>query len=272
MKDILVSLDTTDQCKIAIDAAVYLAGKFDSHLTGLYVEKNLSYGLYAEPLYGAMMTAFEDQLAEDSDKITKMFNEGITPRRSKSTLVINKQSNRNNVFTYLNVSDVVVCSQLDPNTQVFGDMNQPEHIIMGSGRPVLTIPYIGFPKSIGENVVIAWDGSREASRAVHDAMPLLTKASKVHIFAAESKKQINEELIAADLAEHLARHNVNVEASPSVLKDVPVGEALLSRVNDYGADLIVMGAYGHSRLREYTLGGTTRTILESMTVPVLMTH
>jgi len=274
MKDILVSIDGTDADKASIDAALSLAQRFDSHITCVYEEKLYDYSSYADLYADAIAAAFDKQLFEENAAITRQFKDRTRSRKSKSTLIIEKPLNDKIMLSYAYVNDIIVCAQNDTEKAVFGDRNLPEHLVMGSGKPVLIIPYIGFPETMGKNIIVAWDNSREASRALHDALPLLVQAEKVHIFSMISKDgEENERAALADLAAHLSRHDVNVETSPYLFDhDVSVAEMLLSRASDYDADLIVMGAYGHSRLREYTLGGTTRTILNSMTIPVLMTH
>jgi len=273
MKDILVSLDSINSSKNCIDAAVLLAEMFDSHITCLYEEKVHNGASYTECYADIIITHFEKQLERDRDSISQIYNECVKSREAKCTLEFEKPSGPNNVFSYANVSDLVMCAQHEPDRMAFGDNNVPENLILDAGKPVLIIPYIGIPETIGKNIIVAWDYSREASRAIHDALPLLKQAQQVHIFSAMSNKREEQKMTATtDLVAHLQRHKINADNVPMVLENVPAGEILLSRASDYGADLIVMGAYGHSRLREYTLGGTTRTILDSMTVPVLMTH
>jgi nucleotide-binding universal stress UspA family protein len=120
-------------------------------------------------------------------------------------------------------------------------------------------------------VLVAWNGSREAARAAHDALPLLQQADQVHVLAINPGADAGD-IPTAEISQHLARHNVRVEASQLVAKDLDVGDVLLSRAADLGSDLIVMGAYGHTRLRETILGGATKHLLAHMTVPVLMSH
>ena len=123
-------------------------------------------------------------------------------------------------------------------------------------------------------MVIAWDGSRTATRALHDAMPLLSRTEKVELLTIHHghRDDDSEEIAAIDISAHLARHDVNVEARVMVADDIDAADLLLSHVSDSSADMMVMGAYGHSRLRELVLGGMTRGILRAMTVPVLMSH
>jgi nucleotide-binding universal stress UspA family protein len=143
-----------------------------------------------------------------------------------------------------------------------------------AGRPVLVVPYAYEPKPLGKRVLIAWNASREAARAVSDALPLLERASQVHVVTvnAEASARGHGEEPGADIAQFLSRHGVKVTVSQLVAPDLDAGNALLSRAFDLQADLIVSGAWGHTRLRESVLGGVTRTLLESMTVPVLMSH
>ncbi len=145
---------------------------------------------------------------------------------------------------------------------------------MTSGRPVLVVPYIGPGKSVATHVLVGWNASREATRAVNDAIPLLQRAKKVTVLAVdpEGGTEGHGEVPSADISLHLARHGIKVEAAQTVTGDIDVGDALLSRASDLGADLIVVGAYGHSRMREFILGGVTRHLLQHMTVPILISH
>jgi nucleotide-binding universal stress UspA family protein len=149
-----------------------------------------------------------------------------------------------------------------------------EAAIFGAGRPVLVVPFAGRFDTIGERVLVCWNGSREASRAVHDGMALLTAAQSVRVMAVNQAGGVGAEqdVPAADLAAHLARHGVRASAEHTVAPGIEPAEAILNEVAEGGIDLLVMGAYGHSRIRELVMGGVTRTLLRSMTVPVLMAH
>jgi nucleotide-binding universal stress UspA family protein len=157
------------------------------------------------------------------------------------------------------------------------DSTGPERLIIeatlfGSGRPILIVPYIQkAPLTLGR-VMACWDGSRSAARAIADALPLLARAKAVEIFTVTGEAGKSSEVEGADLAHHLARHGLKVEVERQVARDIDVASVILSHAADRSADLIVMGGYGHSRLREFVLGGATRGILASMTVPVLMSH
>lgn len=159
-----------------------------------------------------------------------------------------------------------------PDRRVSGDIGAlAENLVMESGRPVLIVPSSGAYSGRSRHVVCAWNGTRESARAVADALPLLRRAEKVSILSVDPKGA-EKRVPGADIALHLARHGVISEATTTYADGIGVGDALLSRIADLGADMLVMGAYGHSRAREAVFGGATRDVLDRMTVPVLMSH
>ena len=172
-------------------------------------------------------------------------------------------------------ADLLIISQADVNApNASAAMDDIQSVIFAAGRPLLLVPYTGKIKTLGKNVFVAWNASREATRAVTDALPLLQRADKVTVMVVRPRAdaRAHGEIPGADIAAYLARHEVKVDVMAEEGEGIDVGELMLSRVADLGSDLIVMGAYSHSRLRQWILGGATRTMLESMTVPVLMSH
>ena len=146
-----------------------------------------------------------------------------------------------------------------------------EGALFESGRPVIVVPYIQKAGLTLERVLVCWDGGRTAARAIGDAMPLLEHAKAVDlVIVAEERK--NDEITGANMSEHLARHGIAVNVKRIAKGDLSIEDVILSYAADSGADFMVMGGYGHSRLREFILGGATRGMLASMTVPVLMSH
>lgn len=143
-----------------------------------------------------------------------------------------------------------------------------------SAKPILVVSYVGTFGQIGRRVLVGWDASREATRAVNDAMPLLVGASSVTVIAVDplQSEDGHGEISGADIALHLARHGVATKIESTVSAGIGIGNTLLSRACNLEADLLVMGTYGHSRVRELVLGGAARTVLASMTLPVLMAH
>src|SRR5664280_513376 len=147
-----------------------------------------------------------------------------------------------------------------------------EGVLFESGRPVIFVPYIQKAGLQLNHIMVCWDGSRAATRAVADSLPFLEKAKQVEIVMVASKAGKSDEVPGADLGQHLARHGLKVDVKRITSPDIDVTSTILSYAADSSADMIVMGGYGHSRLREFILGGTTRGIFETMTVPVLMSH
>ena len=133
------------------------------------------------------------------------------------------------------------------------------------------MPYIQKEPLKLDNVMVCWDGSRPAARAVADAMPPLAKAGRVEIVMISNERG-KQQIEGADMCQHLARHGLKVDVHRITGGDIDVADALLSHAADSGADFMVMGGYGHSRLREFVLGGVTHSIFRSMTVPALMSH
>ena len=147
-----------------------------------------------------------------------------------------------------------------------------EGVLFDSGRPVIFVPYIQKSGLKLDRVMLCWDGSRAATRAINDAMPFLEKAKQVELVIVSSKAGKANELTGADMGQHLARHGLKVEVKRITSPDIDVTSTILSYAADSSADMIVMGGYGHSRLREFILGGVTRGLLETMTVPTPMSH
>ncbi|WP_426338605.1 universal stress protein [Pseudoduganella sp. S-14] len=172
-------------------------------------------------------------------------------------------------------ADLVVLSQADRDDPATGGMLQdlPEQVILNCSRPVLVVPFAGAFASIGKTVLVAWDGSAQATRAVTQALPVLRGARRVVVGMIDPVSGGDEhgEEPGADIATYLARHGIQVEVR-SESGTGEAGEALLAMADKVGADLLVMGAYGHPRYREIMLGGATRTVLASATLPVLMSH
>lgn len=172
--------------------------------------------------------------------------------------------------------DLVVLGQPDPDEALLGArQNVVEDIILHSGRPVLMLPYAGRIDHIGRRILVAWDASVEAMHAVTAAIPFLKRAElvQVAVFNPKTGPSDHGEQAGTDIGLYLARHGIKVEVAAQVTDpDLDIGNAILSQADDFDADLMVMGCYGHSRFREIVLGGATRTILASMTTPVLMAH
>jgi nucleotide-binding universal stress UspA family protein len=166
--------------------------------------------------------------------------------------------------------DLTVVRQAEPDSGTPAPLII-EAALFETGRPTLVVPYIQKGPIKLDRILVCWDGSRSAARAANDAIPLLRRAKSIEVvIVAEHGK--SDEMPGADIAQHLARHDLEVEVRQIVSPEAKPAAVILSHAADCSADLLVMGGFGHSRLRELVLGGVTRTLLESMTVPVLMSH
>src|SRR5262245_20615869 len=275
-KDLLVVVDETPSAAERIDLALRLASAFGAHLTGLYVGE-------APDLRPSVLAEFPPQVLdmlsrvgrESADKAKAVFDQRV---RAASAGVATEwratEGDRSEIASlHARYADLVVIGQIDPEDPVT-DPDLPERVILGSGRPAIVVPYAGNFETIGQRVMVAWNASRDAARAVNDALPLLERAASVRVVSVnpQSGPGGHGPIPGADISLHLARHGVRAEAETIVAEDVRVDDALLSHAFDVSADLIVMGAYGHSRLGEFVLGGATRHMLRQITIPVFMSH
>lgn len=170
--------------------------------------------------------------------------------------------------------DLIIAGQADKNWDGTVMLDFPDSLATAGGRPVLVVPNKPHKPFAAKRILVAWNGRREATRAVFDALPLLKKADEVKVLWLDPRddNQTVGDLPAADLCAALARHGVKCDEAASLLPKSSVGETLLTEATKFGWDMLVMGCYGHSRIREFILGGTSRHILTHMTVPVLMSH
>lgn len=277
-KDLLVHLDDSKSCASRIEVAIGLAARHDAHLTGFYpiVEISLLSYIRAEIPRDirASMDAEAKALAHAAlARFRTAAERGGIAYDARTDHALDTTLARV-VSMHARYADLVVLGQVDPEEPPYVGSDLPEQVVLASGRPVLVVPHDWAPRWLGERVLIAWDASREAARAVSDALPLLQRAEAVLVASVNPKSTPlgHGELPGADIALHLARHKIEVEVQSVETDRMDIADALLSFASDRGCDLLVMGAYAHSRVRELVLGGTTRTILNSMTLPVLMAH
>ena len=275
IKDILASLSLDESDDTAGDYAMSVAELFGAHLSGIA----LSY-IPVIPITMPMEALGVDIIAAERTKNRKAAAAAVSRfenslraggLRGEARMLEAGIAEASNSFGELaRRFDLSVVGQAK-SSDLEGGMIV-EGALFGSGRPVIVVPYIQRKGIKLDRVVVCWDGSRAAARATGDAMPFLTRAKKVDVVTIGTAPAKSEDVPGADIAQHLARHGRNVEVQRLVVADIDTTSAILSYVADAGADLIVLGGYGHSRLREFILGGVTRGILGSMTVPVLMSH
>lgn len=282
-KDILVHLDSGPRSAIRLAVAAGLAQRSGASLTGVYVVDIPS----AEFFYGAAMPLAAGGAERVVDQIRAEATAAAEPVEAAFRDLLRREGLEGGwrlvegnlpatVALHARYADLTVLGQANPYEHRDGQGADAVVVttVMSSGRPVLAVPFAGDFPTLGQRVLVAWNASREAARAVNDALPLLREAAAVTVLAVNPRRGINGhgDVPAADIALHLARHGVRAEAAHTVATDIPEGEALLSYAADIGADLIVCGAYGHSRARELVFGGVTRTLLGEMTAPVFLSH
>ena len=273
-----VLLHMNDEGRVArlVDAAAHLASRHQSHLIGLYVIPPVpTYGTSA--MGAGMIASGLNTFREEAARIEAAFAKATReqPFTAEWRLVTAQGKGvAETIMDHGRSADLIMASQRDPSWDFHTLLDEPERLAVESGRPVLLIPYAGHFSSFGKRVTIAWNGRREAARAAFDALPLLKMASTVRILWINPQDEVQDvgDIPTAEIAAALARHGVKCETATTAAADIDVGDVLLSSLADDGCDLLVMGAYGRSRLREFVFGGATRHILRSMTVPVLMSH
>lgn len=277
-RTILAELGTASLAAKVLPVATRLALAQNAHLIGLHaipaphIPSTLGYDLPS-----SIVDEMRAREAKRSDEIKAVFDAAIARESSMSAEWRAPESISTDVSDIVldqtRRADLVITGQVDEDHRAGGDFELAGTLVLESGRPILIVPYAGTVQTIGESVFVAWNGSREASRAVFDAMPFLLGASEVRLYGVDLLDTRSETptIHGSDLAAALARHGVRAVVE-NASGGTGIANELLSRMADRGSDLLVMGGYGHSRARERIFGGATRDILRSMTVPVLMSH
>jgi nucleotide-binding universal stress UspA family protein len=277
-KTIVAQCDGRASAGRRLEVAATLAERVGSYLVGVHAKPPFETPVFMENGYdmAPLFEIYEEGLATETAAARAAWDKVLKGRhlpnewRSLDGLADDVLS------LSARYADLVVVGQTEPAT---GDGSRtpprvPERVALASGRPVLAVPHIGLEKPIGGTVMLCWNASRESARAASDAMPFLLAAKKVIVLLVEphASDTGHGEEPGADVATWLARRGVKVVVQREVAADTDVGNVILSRAADQDVDLIVMGIYGHSRMRELVLGGVSRTLLQTMTVPVLMSH
>lgn len=275
IKDIVVNLGVGQREGSAGDYAVSVANALKAHITAIafaYDPRDLvsQLGYIAAEV---MKEQWRDYKGEAQAVLDRFMEVASRTGVSAEPLMLNTSfasaSDRFGIIARR--FDLVVVDQAEPDQKGVGG-TIIESALFDSGRPVIIVPYIQTASLKLDHVMICWDGNRPAVRAIADAMPLLELAGRVEVVVVDNERGKQDEADGADMSRHLARHGLNVEVERIIRGKIDVANTLLSHAADSGADLVVMGGYGHSRVREFVLGGVTHSMLHSMTVPVLMSH
>jgi nucleotide-binding universal stress UspA family protein len=275
IKDLVVNLGLGKTRDAGAEYAVSIAEAFDAHICGVAF---LYEPIVPPSVMGGVPAEIIDAQRSESEKAANAavarFEEstrraGVAHEHRKIEASFGGAGDR--FGSLARRFDLAVVGQAEPRHGPAEDLII-EGALFGAGRPVIVVPYIEKRGLTLDRVLICWDGSRPAARAIADAMPFLERARTIEVVTVAGGREKGNEITGVDMGEHLARHGLKIEVKRIVSADIDVPSTILSYVADSGADFIVMGGFGHSRLREFVLGGATRGILAAMTVPTLMSH
>ena len=276
IKDIIVNLTPGDARDPAADYAVSVASVFEAHLAGVaFVYDPV---IPATVMGGGIPVDIIEAQRAESEKGARSAASRFDAAAKRAGLSYETHelsasaAGAADRFAHLaRRFDLAVVGQPQPEGSTMQDLIL-ETALFETGRPVITVPYIQKGGLKLDRVMVCWDGGRPAARAIGDAMPLLARAKAVEVVILAGERGKHDEIPGADIGQHLARHGLKVTVNRIPLGDVDVADAILSHAADSSADFVVMGGYGHSRLREFILGGATRGMLQAMTVPTLLSH
>ena len=277
-RSLLVLLDPDPACAERTRVAIQLANDLEGHLVGVAptgrIELPASTG--AAAALAEFATLAWDTLHGQAAQCAQRFREACTAAGVASfEALVDASGHAPSLVQRAHCSDLTVLTQADPGAPGHRAVQAlVEQVVLHSARPTLILPHAGRADRIGRNVMVAWDDSREASRALADALPLLRRAARVQVVAWHEARPPDGEPLSARLAavqRWLMRHGVSADLRVEAA-DTGIADAIAAHAAGLGADMIVMGAYGHARWAERVLGGATRGLLASMPVPVLMSH
>ena len=271
IKDLLVYIDNDAQCDNRLQYAVQMAKHCEARMSGVYVRRQLELPSYAEvQVPQEVLAAGEKQLMEMSGAARSTFQKGVAGTSLDSEFHQLKGVLPQVLSTAMHYADLAIVAQRHPDA---GDLNvhySPDSLLFQAGIPLVVVPHAGEFRYPPRHVVIAWNSSAPSARALHDALPLLQHAEQV--LAVSVGNSDPAAMVGGDLSRHLVQHGIEAEVRNIDAADSEAGDVMLSVAAETDSELIVMGGYGHARFRELVLGGMTRTLLERMTLPVLISH
>jgi nucleotide-binding universal stress UspA family protein len=274
-KTILVHCDASRSTAGRLKIAADLADRFGGHVIGLHVRRAFQAPAFTDagPAMDSLYRTYETAVRAEEATAAAAFRDAVGSKGLSGDWRVADGYVDEILMAQARVADLVIVGQAEPDgppTTTPSDL--AEGVAMAAECPVLIVPFIGAAKPPGKTIMLCWNDSREAKHAAVGAMPLLAAAEKVIVLVVDAKTGRDREQPGADVAVWLARHGVKVTVQLDSAADSDVGGVILSRAADHDVDLIVMGIYGHSRLRERVLGGASRTLLASMTAPLLVAH
>lgn len=281
LRNLLLNLDETRTCEVREDAALAFAAEHGAHITALYCIGEIDVQGWVD-WTGTALEQRRQIDTERAEEVVARFRDkadraGVA--HETRTVRIGTHLIASELAMHARYADLLILGQVNPDEPPAAGRHMVEQVVLDCGCPVLVIPWIGAPKQHGEirfgrRITVAWDAGREAARAVHDGLPLLERSEHVDVIAVNplTATRGHGPEPGSDIALYLSRHGIEVEVQQLEARDLEPADTILARLSDHDSDMLLMGAYGHSRMRELVLGGVTRGILEHMTVPVLMSH
>ena len=292
LKDVLVHTDNSGNSTVRLEYATRLAEIHDANLTGLYVAATPKKSVrsyrqtpnYIVPDLGgrslkeydekahALQAEHHEHAQMASKRAHTRFEEAAAAKKINHDWVHTEGAMSDALTHHARFCDVAIVGQPGPESQRHFGETPTDHLILSVGHPVLVVPYLADDFTVGKRIMVAWDRSPLATRAVHNSRPFLRNADSVHILAINLTPEYHGNVPGSGICEHLAHHDikatpVRVDSGSETLSDI-----MLSKAKELGIDLIIMGAYGHSRLREKILGGNTYHLLNNSPIPLLMNH
>lgn len=278
VKTIALSLNDIDNLDNLLRTAAGIAGANNAHLSGIYVIPSVEvYAAYAGMAMADVVDTQRKRYLELAGSVKEKFAHALDANGLQGDFhqldAINMSVSRE-FCEAARVADLAIIAQVDRDTYCGVEAEFAENVVLGAGRPVLIVPRGKAFDAIGSKVVMGWNGSREAARACFDALDVASPDADVTLVWVDPQKSRDEagNVPGSELASALARHGLKVTAEPMPTSDEDAGSALLAKAADVGADLLVMGAYGHSRVREFVFGGASETVIRGAQLPVLMSH
>lgn len=272
-KDILVHVDSTPASRVRLRLAKALAHRFGGHISGLHVIPEPQVPPYFKPSAVERIAEIYAQNAREAAKAAEVLFLEESQDTAKWSCVAGDPAEI--IAERARFCDLLLLGQFDSqNPQGISAFLLPAKVVLGAASPILVVPNEATSIDVGKRVVAAWDGSREAARAIRDAIPLLQGAEEVLLLTIDPDRQSHVQggPNAAEFSTHLGRHGVHIVVEELASRSKNVSKTLLSQASEFGADLLVMGAYGHSRVWEFILGGTTQDVLQGANIPIFISR
>jgi len=273
LRHLFVHLDSSPICDRRVSLALWLAARHGAHVTAVFAQIDGVVPTYGLPEGLPKTTAhvgahLVDRFAETARAADVRFDAHVAPLGDAAMVVRQATEGARD-------SDLAVLGQPDPPEE-HGEVppDLVERVLLHCGRPVMLVPHLGQVETIGRRVLVGWNGTREAARAVNDAIPLMRDAEIVHLLSIAPPKEMDIALdtVSGGLVRHLGRHGIEAHPAREPRHGVPVANVLVSRVTDTGSDLLVLGGFGHYGFPHVLRGGVTRPLISQITVPTLLSH